>query len=120
MKADEVSPESLATASKSTDLPRYVRINTLRSSVENVLEKLEEAGFNFVDNAEIKNQEMFNEAVQSLENKDFFFDIHVDKLLVFHPRADLHKLSLVKDKSLILQDKVSFKYFFKLITNFLG
>jgi len=107
LKIDEVSPESLATESKSVDLPRYVRINTLRSSVDTVLKTLKDAGFNLVENAQITDQEMFNEAVQNLRLKDFFFDIHVDKLLVFHPRADLHKLSLVKDKSLILQDKAS-------------
>lgn len=93
-------------------MPRYVRINTLRASVEDVLEQLKQAGFNFVENVTIQKQKAFNETVQSMQKNEFFFDIHIDKLLVFHPQADLHNSDLVKNMTLILQDKViSLTYF---------
>lgn len=118
MKADDVCPDSLATESKSINVPRYVRVNTLKISVDDALEKLQKAEFNYIDNSEIKSQEMFNETVQNLQQWDFFVDIHVPELLVFHPRVDLHNLDLIKEKALIMQDKVSDFYILFLIFEF--
>jgi putative methyltransferase len=108
LAADNIHPDSLTSEQASVNLPRYVRINTLKVSVEAVLEQLKQDGFNFIENATIKKQKAFNAAVQNMQKHDFFFDIHVDNLLVFHPQVvDLHKLELVKDLTLVLQDKAS-------------
>lgn len=105
LKSDGILPESLVM--KTIALPRYARINTLKSSVNEILTLLEQGGFNLLDNSDITSQKKFNAAIQGLDKKAFFFDINVENLLVFHPSADLHDLDCVKNKELILQDKVS-------------
>lgn len=105
LAADNILPESLAPKSESALIPRYARINTLRATVEDVLEQLKKDGFVLIEDVR-KKQKAFNEAVQKMQNNDFFFDIHVENLLVFHPKIDLHDYELVENMSLILQDKV--------------
>ena len=82
-KLDELQPESTQKAIKTTTVPRYVRINTLQTSTETVLQ-------------EIKDQKVY-------------MDPHVPDLLVMEPTAETRTLlqPMVTSHQVVLQDKSS-------------
>ncbi|KAI6226184.1 SAM-MT-RSMB-NOP domain-containing protein [Aphelenchoides fujianensis] len=89
LAAQGITPALLCVDAQSAQLPRYCRVNTLKASVEEVVEKLEGFGFRLVA-AEIRGPKAFRAAVGRMESMDFLVDRHVPELLVFHPRKDLH------------------------------
>ena len=50
------------------------------------------------------------EDINNLNVKEFCVDIHIDYLLVFSARVDLHAHALYKSGHVIIQDKVSVTY----------
>lgn len=50
----------------------------------------------------------FFELVNSMKAEEVLLDCHIENLLVFHPRTDLHAYWMVFDGYLVLQDKVFF------------
>uniref|UniRef100_A0A7S0CSR6 SAM-dependent MTase RsmB/NOP-type domain-containing protein n=2 Tax=Amorphochlora amoebiformis TaxID=1561963 RepID=A0A7S0CSR6_9EUKA len=77
-------------------MPRYCRVNLIITTVEAVVKKLEDSGFEEVEASE-----------SAPEGKSFFRDRQVPGVLVFAPRTDLHDHLLVVSGALVLQDKSS-------------
>ncbi|KAK5599943.1 hypothetical protein CRENBAI_012972 [Crenichthys baileyi] len=81
-------------------LPRYVRVNTLKTSVGDAVDYLKRDGFSYLGQA-LKLDNL------TLKNKQFVMDLHLPELLVFSPKTDFHDHFLYKAGHIILQDKAS-------------
>ncbi|KAG8002815.1 putative 28S rRNA (cytosine-C(5))-methyltransferase [Nibea albiflora] len=81
-------------------LPRYVRVNTLKTTVEDVVDYLKRDGFSYLGQAS-RLEDL------TLKGKDFVKDMHLPELLVFSPKTDFHEHFLYKAGHIILQDKAS-------------
>ncbi|XP_066274764.1 28S rRNA (cytosine-C(5))-methyltransferase-like isoform X1 [Branchiostoma lanceolatum] len=85
-------------------LPRYVRVNTLKITIEAAIKKLKQAGFSLADKPSVEN---FASTVSDLEPGQFVQDPHIPALLVFPPGTGFHDNQLYKSGEIILQDKAS-------------
>ncbi|KAM7404444.1 hypothetical protein PAMP_011789 [Pampus punctatissimus] len=81
-------------------LPRYVRVNTLKTTVEDTVDYLKRDGFSYLGQASSLDD-------LTLKKKDFVKDLHLPELLVFSPKTDFHDHFLYKAGHIILQDKAS-------------
>lgn len=81
-------------------LPRYVRVNTLKTTVEDTVDYLKRDGFTYLGQASGLDD-------LTLKKKDFVKDLHLPELLVFPPKTDFHDHFLYKSGHIILQDKAS-------------
>lgn len=81
-------------------LPRYVRVNTLKTTVEDAVDYLKRDGFSYLGQA-VRLEDL------TLKNKYFVRDLHLPELLVFSPKTDFHDHFLYKAGHIILQDKAS-------------
>ncbi|XP_054465460.1 probable 28S rRNA (cytosine-C(5))-methyltransferase [Anoplopoma fimbria] len=81
-------------------LPRYVRVNTLKTTVEDAVDYLKRDGFSYLGQASGLED-------LTLRKKDFVLDLHLPELLVFSPKTDFHDHFLYKAGHFILQDKAS-------------
>lgn len=81
-------------------LPRYVRVNTLKTSIEDAVDYLKREGFMFQGRARTL-------ADLTLKGKKFVQDAHVPEILAFSPKTDFHDHFLYKAGHIILQDKAS-------------
>ncbi|KAM4570728.1 28S rRNA (cytosine-C(5))-methyltransferase [Fundulus diaphanus] len=96
---EDLLPASALRAS-GDPLPRYVRVNTLKTTVGDTVDYLKRDGFCYRGQA-LKLENL------TLKNKDFMMDLHLPELLVFSPKADFHDHFLYKAGHIILQDKAS-------------
>ncbi|XP_072285111.1 28S rRNA (cytosine-C(5))-methyltransferase [Pyxicephalus adspersus] len=85
-------------------LPRYVRVNTLKTSVSEVITYFTRKGYTYLGKA--RSIEEIGEFAQK-RGKRFLQDLHIPDLLVFPSDTDFHKDSLYTAGHLILQDKAS-------------
>ncbi|XP_067382144.1 probable 28S rRNA (cytosine-C(5))-methyltransferase isoform X1 [Channa argus] len=81
-------------------LPRYVRVNTLKTTVEDAVDYLKRDGFSYLGQASRLDD-------LTLKKKEFVKDLHLPQLLVFAPKTDFHNHFLYKAGHIILQDKAS-------------
>ncbi|XP_045913587.1 probable 28S rRNA (cytosine-C(5))-methyltransferase [Micropterus dolomieu] len=81
-------------------LPRYVRVNTLKTTVEDAVDYLKRDGFSFLGQASGLDD-------LTLKGRHFVRDMHLPELLVFSPKTDFHDHFLYKAGHIILQDKAS-------------
>ncbi|KAM4562107.1 28S rRNA (cytosine-C(5))-methyltransferase [Odontesthes bonariensis] len=81
-------------------LPRYVRVNTLKTTVEDVVDYFKRDGLNYLGQALRLND-------LTLKERDFVKDLHLPELLVFSHKKDFHDHFLYKAGHIILQDKAS-------------
>ncbi|XP_054637629.1 probable 28S rRNA (cytosine-C(5))-methyltransferase isoform X2 [Dunckerocampus dactyliophorus] len=81
-------------------LPRYVRVNTLKTTVEDAVDYLKRDGFSYLGEAS-KLDDL------TLKAREFVKDLHLSELLVFPPKTDFHDHFLYKAGHIILQDKAS-------------
>ena len=81
------------------ELPRYVRVNTLRTTTAEAIEHFKELKYRYVDNIE--------EYEQPPKGKTFWNGEDLNNLLVFPSGTDLHAEPWVAEGKLILQDKAS-------------
>ncbi|KAF7646131.1 hypothetical protein LDENG_00192590 [Lucifuga dentata] len=81
-------------------LPRYVRVNTLKTTVEDAVDYLKRDGFSYLGQA-YKLEDL------TLKERNFVRDQHLPHLLVFSPKTDFHDHFLYKAGHIILQDKAS-------------
>ncbi|SAM07472.1 hypothetical protein [Absidia glauca] len=79
-------------------IPRYVRVNEHKSTVENMIKSFEKEGYTFVDTPE---------DLRNLGTKSFCIDAHLNDVLVFPPKTDLHIHPKYVAGEIILQDKAS-------------
>ncbi|AWP09434.1 putative methyltransferase NSUN5 [Scophthalmus maximus] len=81
-------------------LPRYVRVNTLKTTVEDVVDYFKRDGLSYQGQAARLDDFTLKEA-------EFARDQHLPEVLVFSPKTDFHDHFLYKAGHIILQDKAS-------------
>ncbi|KAF8591088.1 S-adenosyl-L-methionine-dependent methyltransferase [Ramaria rubella] len=96
VKRGATSNQELASQgdSRAAQIPRYVRVNTMRWSTEEAINYLTSKGF-------------FKTTSPFEAKTSFVLDEHVHDLLAFHPKATFHDDAAYKVGKLILQDKAS-------------
>ncbi|XP_063059271.1 probable 28S rRNA (cytosine-C(5))-methyltransferase [Engraulis encrasicolus] len=82
-------------------LPRYVRVNTLKTTQEDVIDYFKREGFGYQGHA------YGIQDLSGLSGKEFISDLHLPNLLVFSAKTDFHDHYLYKAGHIILQDKAS-------------
>lgn len=87
--------------------PKYVRVNTLKTKVEDIINLFRDEGWTFLRHFEDNNYETFLSKVSSLEPNEFMLDIHVKELLIFPPKTELFNCPCYKDGRIMIQDKAS-------------
>ncbi|OQV18247.1 putative 28S rRNA (cytosine-C(5))-methyltransferase [Hypsibius exemplaris] len=93
---------------KSAIYPRYVRVNTLKATTEEVIKVLEAERFKLEEyEAGEISQKTFLKKLRSFRPTTFFRDYHVPDMLVFHPTVMFHGHHLEKSGKVVLQDKAS-------------
>ncbi|XP_060847324.1 26S rRNA (cytosine-C(5))-methyltransferase nsun-5 [Rhopalosiphum padi] len=107
MKEDDLEKLSAPTHVK-VKKPRFFRVNTLVTTLEEVLEKLSKLKFNKLTSP--KSYAEFLELIKSdkFNGKNVFVqDVHIKELLVFNPKVKFYELEEYNNGSLIVQDKAS-------------
>jgi len=94
---EDLLPQHLR-SSNLLNIPRYARVNTLKTTTSDVIKSLEKDKFEVVPCAK-------NQAPKELNQ--FWLDDMVPDLLVFHPNGLSVGHRLVKESHLIFQDKAS-------------
>ncbi|XP_061231703.1 28S rRNA (cytosine-C(5))-methyltransferase-like isoform X2 [Neopsephotus bourkii] len=84
-----------------SQVPRYVRVNTLKTCVDDVIDFFKREGYSYLGKAASV------EELRALSGKKFVLDLHLPELLVFPPQTDLHENLLYTSGHIILQDKAS-------------
>ncbi|NXD70551.1 NSUN5 methyltransferase, partial [Eolophus roseicapillus] len=84
-----------------SQVPRYVRVNTLKTCVDDVIDFFKREGYSYLGKAASV------EDLRVLSGKKFLLDLHLPELLVFPPQTDLHDNLLYTSGHIILQDKAS-------------
>ncbi|XP_071621200.1 28S rRNA (cytosine-C(5))-methyltransferase [Heliangelus exortis] len=95
---DLLAPAASPTASQ---LPRYVRVNTLKTCVEDVIDFFKRQGYSYQGKADSM------EDLRAISKKKFTSDLHLPDLLVFPSQTDFHDNVLYTSGHIILQDKAS-------------
>ncbi|XP_075450582.1 28S rRNA (cytosine-C(5))-methyltransferase isoform X2 [Ascaphus truei] len=95
---------SLGGAARDPTVPRYVRVNTLKTCIADVIAYFKRQGYTYLGKAR-SIQELAELGQQ--KGKRFLQDLHVPHLLAFPPNTDFHKDTLYTAGHLILQDKAS-------------
>ncbi|XP_044060732.1 putative methyltransferase NSUN7 isoform X2 [Siniperca chuatsi] len=96
LSIEYILPESVKTKQeRSSSLPLYAWVNTLKSSLDEVQSVLKNAGFSQV------------KSIGQLEGPTFCQDLHCGDILVFPAqlKAQLYSTRLLSDHKLIIQDK---------------
>ncbi|KAF0760966.1 putative 28S rRNA (cytosine-C(5))-methyltransferase [Aphis craccivora] len=88
--------------------PRFFRVNTLMTTIEEILEKLLKLKFKKLESP--KSYAEFLELIKSDKFKPknvFVQDVHIKELLVFNSKVKFYELEEYNNGSLIVQDKAS-------------
>ncbi|NWZ70695.1 NSUN5 methyltransferase, partial [Acrocephalus arundinaceus] len=88
-------------APAASQVPRYVRVNTLKTCVDDVINFFKRQGYAYLGKAASV------EELKALSGKKFLLDLHLPELLVFPSQTDLHDNLLYTSGHIILQDKAS-------------
>ncbi|NXS24358.1 NSUN5 methyltransferase, partial [Mystacornis crossleyi] len=88
-------------APAASQVPRYVRVNTLKTCVDDVIDFFKRQGYTYLGKAASV------EELKALSGKKFMLDLHLPELLVFPSQTDLHDNLLYTSGHIILQDKAS-------------
>ncbi|NXQ93206.1 NSUN5 methyltransferase, partial [Sagittarius serpentarius] len=97
---DLLAPAQAASPGAS-QVPRYVRVNTLKTCVDDVIDFFKRQGYSYLGKAASV------EELRALSGKKFLLDLHLPELLVFPPQSDFHDNLLYTSGHIILQDKAS-------------
>ncbi|XP_059141753.1 28S rRNA (cytosine-C(5))-methyltransferase-like [Physella acuta] len=101
---DLKSVVKLLTKDKSIKIPRYMRVNLIKSTVEDVVGELQSEGWEYIGKIESAS---FKDTVLSMSSSQFGLDPHLPDVLVFPVGTDFHAHYLTTDGKLIQQDKAS-------------
>ncbi|NXX29861.1 NSUN5 methyltransferase, partial [Nicator chloris] len=88
-------------APAASQVPRYIRVNTLKTCVDDVINFFQRQGYAYLGKAASV------EELKALSGKKFCLDLHLPELLVFPSQTDLHDNLLYTSGHIILQDKAS-------------
>nr|CAX82436.1 Putative methyltransferase NSUN5 [Schistosoma japonicum] len=90
-------------------LPCYARVNFLKTTLSDVVEKLETCGLKQVQyNRSETSYRKFRKKVRKLNRGEFLLDYHFPHmLLVFSSGTALYELELYKSRCILIQDKAS-------------
>ena len=88
--------------------PRFVKVNTLMLTVEEVVNGFREEGWKLIHYTEKSNYKNFLLKIGSLKYDEFIVDIHCPEVLSFPPQTEFFRHAAYLNGSIILQDKVSF------------
>lgn len=83
------------------ELPRYVRINTLKTTLERTIEHFQSKGYEVIELPDRNKREKME------KERVFWQDEHLNDIIVFPSGTDLHDDEWVTEGKLILQDKAS-------------
>ncbi|NXQ35204.1 NSUN5 methyltransferase, partial [Alaudala cheleensis] len=97
---DLLAPEKAVSAAAS-QVPRYVRVNTLKTCVDDAIDFFKRQGYAYLGKAASV------EELKALSGKKFMLDLHLPELLVFPSQTDFHDNLLYTSGHIILQDKAS-------------
>ncbi|NXP73724.1 NSUN5 methyltransferase, partial [Ramphastos sulfuratus] len=97
---DLLAPARAASPGAS-QVPRYVRVNTLKTCVDDVIDFFKRQGYSYLGKAGSVDE------LRALSGKKFALDLHLPELLVFPPQTDFHDNLLYTSGHIILQDKAS-------------
>nr|CAD7398826.1 unnamed protein product [Timema cristinae] len=84
--------------------PRYVRVNTLLSSIEDVIEIFQAEGWQL--DVTPDSYQAFLQSVSNLSEDHFLQDLHMKELLIFPKRTEFFYHHLYQNGSILLQNKV--------------
>ncbi|XP_051492023.1 28S rRNA (cytosine-C(5))-methyltransferase [Apus apus] len=98
---EELLAPARAASPAASQVPRYVRVNTLKTCVDDVIDFFKRQGYSYLGKAGSV------EELRDLAGKKFFLDLHLPELLVFPPQTDFHSNLLYTSGHIILQDKAS-------------
>lgn len=84
-----------------SQVPRFVRVNILKTCAEDAIDYFKRQGFSYQGRASSLND------IRALKGKCFLLDPLLPELLVFPAQTDLHNHPLYQAGHLILQDKAS-------------
>lgn len=91
--------EDLIVNNQLTVIPKYLRINTLKKTLEEVQLDLEKNGFNILSKC--------SDALSEIGIKEYTLDSFIPNLITVNPRLDFHDNSLYLEGHLIFQDRSS-------------
>ncbi|XP_064324102.1 28S rRNA (cytosine-C(5))-methyltransferase isoform X1 [Phalacrocorax carbo] len=97
---DLLAPTQAASPGAS-QVPRYIRVNTLKTCVDDVIDFFKRQGYSYLGKAASV------EELRALSGKKFLSDLHLPELLAFPPQMDFHDNLLYTSGHIILQDKAS-------------
>ncbi|XP_061868271.1 28S rRNA (cytosine-C(5))-methyltransferase isoform X2 [Colius striatus] len=98
---EELLSPAQAASPAASQVPRYVRVNTLKTCVDDVIDFFKRQGYSYLGKAGSV------EELRALSGKKFLLDLHLPELLVFPPQTDFHDNLLYTSGHIILQDKAS-------------
>nr|CAD7410874.1 unnamed protein product [Timema poppensis] len=87
--------------------PRYVRVNTLLSSIEDVIEIFQAEGWQL--DVTPDSYQAFLQSVSNLSEDHFIQDLHMKELLIFPKRTEFFHHHLYQNGSIFLQNKEHIK-----------
>jgi putative methyltransferase len=98
------SKETLLTQDRTetVSLPRYVRVNSIKTTLENVVTQFQSEGMQYKGRCVL-----WPDGIRQVQTDSFFLDTHLDDLLVFSQSMDLHSHLLYTLGHIILQGKAS-------------
>nr|CAH7750779.1 unnamed protein product [Callosobruchus chinensis] len=86
--------------------PKYVRVNTLKKTVEEAIEAFSDEGWFLIKHSDKNDYNGFIEKVIALKDGEFMVDMHIPSLLIFPPRTHFYNHPAYKNGTVILQDKL--------------
>ncbi len=108
-EAAEAAAEEDDQDEEATSLPRYARVNTLKATAEQVVEKLEEEGWEEVGGGELRagREASFAKAAASLSPHQFLRDPLLPNVLAFPAGTSFYGHPLYSRGLVLLQDRAS-------------
>ncbi|NXK11985.1 NSUN5 methyltransferase, partial [Herpetotheres cachinnans] len=100
-RSEDLLAPAQAASPAASQVPRYVRVNTLKTCVDDVIDFFKRQGYSYLGQAASV------EELRALSGKKFLLDLHLPELLVFPPQTDFHDNLLYTSGHIILQDKAS-------------
>jgi putative methyltransferase len=90
-------------------LPRYARVNLLKTTLDDAISTFADEGWQWVGELSVSD---FQGQVNALGEDQFGRDALLSDLLIFPPGTELHEHPLTLSGKVVLQDRVSYSSIF--------